>query len=315
MPSRLLHTGQVVVDLVMALDALPKSGGDVLASSARFEAGGGFNVMAAARRNGMPVVYLGRHGTGQFGDLARQAMLAEGIEFSALPSEEQDTGLSVALIEPSAERSFISYVGAEGGLSKADLNRVQVQAHDCVYVSGYSLLHAAKVQSLLGWLLDLPASVNVAFDPGPLVHSPDAAQVQRLLPRLNVWSSNCEEALRFTRCETIGQALDRLGELLPDDALIVVRDGPQGCWVRQHQQTRQVHGFPVQAIDTNGAGDAHAGVLLANLAAGLGWEQAALRANAAAAIAVTRWGPATAPDAGEVDALLKQAEVSPARIF
>ena len=56
--SRLLHTGQVIVDLVMALDTLPATGGDVLAQSASFETGGGFNVMAAARRNGMPVVYL-----------------------------------------------------------------------------------------------------------------------------------------------------------------------------------------------------------------------------------------------------------------
>ena len=29
--SRLLHTGQVIVDLVMALDTLPATGGDVLA--------------------------------------------------------------------------------------------------------------------------------------------------------------------------------------------------------------------------------------------------------------------------------------------
>ncbi|MCI8209562.1 sugar kinase [Pseudomonas sp. S25] len=304
MPARLLHTGQVVIDLVMALDELPASGGDVLASSARFEAGGGFNVMAAARRNGMPVVYLGRHGRGQFGDLARQAMTAEGIQFSAACSEEQDTGLSVALIEPSAERSFISYVGAEGGLSAQDLNSVTVQADDYVYVSGYSLLHEDKVQSLLDWLGSLPASVTVAFDPGPLVHSPDAPQVRALLPRLDLWSSNCEEALRFTQCEDIAQALDRLAELLPDDALIVVRDGPKGCWVRHRQQTQNVGGFPVKAIDTNGAGDAHAGVLLANLAAGLSWDQAALRANAAAAIAVTRWGPATSPDAREVEELV-----------
>ena len=43
--SRLLHTGQVIVDLVMALDTLPATGGDVLAQSASFEAGGGFNVL------------------------------------------------------------------------------------------------------------------------------------------------------------------------------------------------------------------------------------------------------------------------------
>ena len=60
--ARLLHTGQVIVDLAMALDTLPRSGGDVLAHDACFYAGGGFNVMAAAQRNGLQSVYLGRHG-------------------------------------------------------------------------------------------------------------------------------------------------------------------------------------------------------------------------------------------------------------
>ncbi|WP_297839641.1 PfkB family carbohydrate kinase, partial [Pseudomonas sp.] len=101
-----------------------------------------------------------------------------------------------------------------------------------------------------------------------------------------------------------GDALQHLTDLLPDGALIVVRDGPQGCWISQHGQAQHVRGFPVKAIDTNGAGDAHAGVLLAALAQGLTADQAALRANAAAAIAVTRWGPATSPTSAEVDALV-----------
>ncbi|WP_110950094.1 PfkB family carbohydrate kinase [Pseudomonas bohemica] len=308
MPARLLYTGQVVVDLVMGLDALPRSGGDVLASSATFEAGGGFNVMAAACRNGMQTVYLGRHGKGRFGDLAREAMAAEGIDVATPGSEDQDTGLSVALIEPSAERSFISYVGSEGGLSRDDLHSVRVRPEDYVFVSGYSLLHKRKVSALLEWLGELPEGAGVVFDPGPLVNSPDSAEMQAVLPLITLWTSNCEEALRFTGCEAMADALERLAHWLSSQALIVVRDGPQGCWIRQGGNTQQVRGFPVTAIDTNGAGDAHAGVLLAGLAAGLPAEQAALRANAAAAIAVTRWGPATAPKIDEVDALIKADE-------
>ena len=308
MPARLLYTGQVVVDLVMALDGLPSSGGDVLARSATFETGGGFNVMAAACRNGLQTVYLGRHGTGRFGDLARGAMTAEGIEIVTPVSQDHDTGLSVALIEPSAERSFISYVGAEGGLSGEDLHSVTVQPGDYVFVSGYSLLHKHKVSTLLSWLGELPKGAGVVFDPGPLVDSPDSAQMQAVLPLITLWTSNCEEALRFTGCGTIAGALEQLAEWLSQDALIVVRDGPQGCWIRQGSIAQQVPGFPVTAIDTNGAGDAHAGVLLAGLAAGLSVEQAAVRANAAAAIAVTRWGPATAPKADEVDELIASAQ-------
>jgi sugar/nucleoside kinase (ribokinase family) len=61
----------------------------------------------------------------------------------------------------------------------------------------------------------------------------------------------------------------------------------------------------VTAVDTTGAGDAHAGVFLAALADGLPPAQAAARANAAAAWSTTRTGPATAPDRAELDAFLR----------
>ncbi len=303
---RLLHTGQVIIDLVMAVAKLPQSGGDVLAQSASFEAGGGFNVMAAAQRNGLPVVYLGRHGTGRFGDLAREAMAAEGIHIGIAHSAGQDTGLCVAVTEASAERTFISYIGAEGELTAQDLAGVKVEAGDYVYVSGYSLLHAGKAQALVDWVLALAGEIKVVFDPGPLVDSPDAPLMQALLPRIDLWTSNGVEALGFTGATDIAQALIMLADHLPKKALLVVRDGPQGCWVSQGSEPQHVPGFKVEAVDSNGAGDAHAGVFIAGLAQGLPMLEAARRANAAAALAVTRWGPATSPGSSEVDALISR---------
>lgn len=303
---KMLHTGQVIIDLVMAVDKLPQIGGDVLAQSAAFEAGGGFNVMAAAVRNGLPVVYLGRHGTGRFGDLAREAMKVEGIHIGIAQPAQRDTGLCVALTDASAERSFISYIGAEGEVTEGDLNSVAAEAGDYVYLSGYSLLHEGKAQALLDWTLALPDSINVVFDPGPLVESPESPMMQALLPRIDVWTSNSVEALRFTGSEDIAVALDRLAEHLPEDVLMVVRDGPQGCWIHHGAERLHVPGFAVKAVDSNGAGDAHAGVFVAGLAQGLTAHEAARRANAAAAIAVTRWGPATSPRAAEVDAFIRE---------
>jgi sugar/nucleoside kinase (ribokinase family) len=304
--SRLLHTGQVIVDLVMALDTLPATGGDVLAQSASFEAGGGFNVMAAARRNGLPVVYLGRHGDGRFGDLARAAMQAEGVEMAQTPSAGKDTGLCVSLTEATTERTFISHIGAEGELSADDLARVAPRADDYVYVSGYSLLLEGKAQALLDWLLALPREMTVVFDPGPLVKAPDSSLMVALLPRIDIWTSNGPEALAFTGAQDIATALTELNRHLPARTLLVVRDGPDGCWVGRTNEVEHVPGFKVQAVDSNGAGDAHAGVFIAGLANGLKPADAARRANAAAALAVTRWGPATSPGTAEVDALLAE---------
>ncbi|MDF3199717.1 PfkB family carbohydrate kinase [Pseudomonas sp. 1912-s] len=302
--SRLLHSGQVIVDLVMSLDTLPATGGDVLANSASFEAGGGFNVMAAARRNGLPVVYLGRHGTGRFGDLARAAMQAEGIEMALAASDDKDTGLCVSLTEATTERTFISHIGAEGDLLAQDLANAVPHADDYVYVSGYSLLLEGKAHALLDWLLALPRQITVVFDPGPLVKAPDSALMVALLPRIDIWTSNGPEALAFTGAGDLAGALLKLNEHLPADTLLVVRDGPNGCWVSRNGKAEHVPGFKVKAVDSNGAGDAHAGVFVAGLANGLAPAVAARRANAAAALAVTRWGPATSPGTVEVDALL-----------
>jgi sugar/nucleoside kinase (ribokinase family) len=302
----MLHTGQVIIDLVMAVDKLPEAGGDVLAQSASFEAGGGFNVMAAAQRNGLPVVYLGRHGSGRFGDLAREAMSAEGIRIGITDRAERDTGLCVAITDASAERSFVSYIGAEGELSAEDLASVPAEAGDYVYVSGYSLLHVGKAQALVDWVLALSDGVNLVFDPGPLVDSPDAPLMQALLARIDVWTSNAVEALKFTGAADIAQALDCLAGHLSAKALMVVRDGPAGCWISHGAERRHVPGFKVDAVDSNGAGDAHAGVFVAGLAQGLSAFEAARRANAAAALAVTRWGPATSPGTAEVDELIRR---------
>lgn len=305
MPARLFYTGQVVIDLVMAVDTLPAAGQDVLAQSASFEAGGGFNVMSAAARNGLTTRYLGRHGSGPFGDLARQALADEGIEACLAPTQGQDTGLSVALTDASAERSFISHVGAEGALAAAELSTQVPEPQDWIMVSGYSLLHPGKADGLLEWLALHAGRCLLAFDPGPLVSAPGDAALSRLLPWVTLWSSNQEEALRFTSTHRLEEAVDVLVQRLPDHALVVVRDGAAGCWLARGSWREQVPGFKVEAIDTNGAGDAHAGVMLAGLASGLTEQEAARRANAAAALAVTRRGPATCPGREALEAFMR----------
>ena len=74
--------------------------------------------------------------------------------------------------------------------------------------------------------------------------------------------------------------------------------------MREGGRTAYVPGHPQQPVDTNGAGDTHTGVLLAERAGGASWIDAAARANVAGAIKVTRRGPDTAPTRAEIDAFL-----------
>ena len=66
----------------------------------------------------------------------------------------------------------------------------------------------------------------------------------------------------------------------------------------------------VKAIDTNGAGDAHSGVLAASLAQGIPLERALLLANCAGALSTTVVGPASCPTREEIEAAADALETS-----
>lgn len=113
MSRRLVHVGSAVVDYVYAIDALPAAGTEKTATSYARVAGGGFNMMVAASRTGMKVVFGGQLGTGPDGDFLRAAFAAEGIETLTPPSPIMDSGNCVAMISGDAERTFVSWPGAE----------------------------------------------------------------------------------------------------------------------------------------------------------------------------------------------------------
>ncbi|MGC4937767.1 PfkB family carbohydrate kinase [Kribbella sp. DT2] len=277
---RLLHLGNVVVDLVLTVDALPERGGDVLAGSSMRATGGGFNVMAAASRLGLATSYGGVLGTGPYGDQARDDLRREGIDFPQPPHPELDTGFVVALVDAGGERTFVTSPGAEATLTTIP----ETTDDDLVYVSGYSLLHELNRATLVQHLPHLRGTVF--FDPGPLVRQIPPAALQTALTRADWLSCNAREAAAL--------------EDLPGRTHVLVRRGADGCSLNN----QLVGGFRVDAVDLNGAGDAHSGAFLAALAAGIDPLDAARRANAAAALAVTRRGPATGPTQAELDAFL-----------
>jgi sugar/nucleoside kinase (ribokinase family) len=288
--DRLLHLGNVVVDVVMDVPALPQRGGDVLATGTQATAGGGFNVIAAAARQGLPVAYAGAHGSGPFAALARAALAAEGAEVLQQPKTGLDTGFTVSIVDAAGERTFVTSRGAEATLTCLDLQTVRARPGDAIYVSGYGLLHASNQRALLDWLERLDDANVVFFDPGPLGHLIPAEVLDPVLRRADWWTCNAREAAALTgRPDPFG----RQG--------VLVRTGPAGCLVRHRDAAPvRVPGFPVDVLDTNGAGDTHTGTFIAALAGGADDIDAARTANAAAALSVTRRGPATAPSAAEL---------------
>ena len=308
--SRVIHTGQALVDVVVEVPDLPARGQNVMAASATDYAGGAVTVLVAAARFGAACVHAGAHGTGPHGDLIRAALQAEGIVASAPPVTALDTGICVVMVEPSAERTFVTTLGAERRISVASLATSDPRDGDLVCVTGFSLALESTRDPLLAWLPTLDPGVVVVLDPGAAFATLPEDVRAAMLEVTDVWSSNAEEAEDLLReageepPTDLAALTSAIAPHLRGDAVAIVRDGPEGCAVHVAGETTEVAGFPQKPLDTNGAGDTHTGALLAEVAAGTPWVEGCRRANAAAAIKVTRRGPESAPTAAEVDEFL-----------
>ncbi|PRY60165.1 sugar/nucleoside kinase (ribokinase family) [Knoellia remsis] len=303
MAARVIHTAQALVDVVVEVPTLPRRGGNVMAPPPNEYAGGAVNILLAAARQGAECVHAGATGTGPHGDLVRAALSAEGVTLSSPVVPDLDTGICVVMLEPSAERTFVTTQAAERHISVESLATSAPVAGDLVCVSGYSLTGRTR-DPLLQWLAGLPDGVEVVLDPGAIFAELDDEVRVQMLACTTVWTGNAEESEALTGESDIAVAVQRCLEHLPEGAVAIVRDGPEGCAVRADGSTTVLAGYPQKPVDTNGAGDTHTGVLVACRAAGMPWVESARRANAAGAIKVTRRGPATAPTADEIDAFL-----------
>nr|WP_202421485.1 PfkB family carbohydrate kinase [Nocardiopsis alba] len=302
--GRLHHVGPVIIDVVMEVDSVPVPGGGAFASSAVTLPGGGFNVIAAAARAGMEVVYGGAHGTGPNGDLVRAALRDEGVAV-AHPPRPEDTGFCVVMVDSDAERTFVTRLGAEVDLPLADLRRLRPASGDFVYTVGYSLLPGERADELATWLEGLVDGTRLVLDPAPVAGMIPTRTLERVMPRVEVLSLGSDEAATLSDETDEEKAAALLVERIAPGGVVVLRRGARGCLVaREETGVVPVPAFPVSAVDTNGAGDAHVGVFTAGLSRGTDPVEAARRANAAAALAVTRRGPSTSPRVEELEAFL-----------
>ncbi|MFD7294494.1 PfkB family carbohydrate kinase [Streptomyces sp. NPDC059897] len=306
--ARVVLAGNVIADLVIDVPALPERGGDVIGTRTELYAGGGFNTLTAARRLGADAVYAGVHGTGPYGELVRSALAAEGIGTVLPVRADGDSGFCVALVDGGGERTFVTSFGVDARMTEREAAAVgsAVRRGDIVQVSGYGLVMEVNGPLLAGLVAGLPDDVRVCLDPAPLVADIPAAVLEPVLDRADWLSCNAREAFLMTGAAGPREAAEALRSRLRSGGGVVLRADKDGCWVAPPGAGEVVHvpGFSVDAVDSNGAGDAHVGAFLALLGRGVGAVDAARGANAAAALAVTRRGPATAPTVAELVAFL-----------
>ena len=322
--GRVVLMGQILVDLAVRGEVLPSPGGDVWAIDEGMHVGGGFNALVAARRMGAEAISLSPIGDGPYSSLIQAALEREGITDLGPRVTGTDNGFCIAFTDRTGERTFISTKGAETmapASAWADFVRM-MHPGDVLYIDGYLMDHPANREAAEAALRVLPAGVRVVLDVSPVTGIPEGLPSDGVIVSMNHREAQeiahqRGEASARDRCRRPREAARAMLTVL--DRPVLVRAGAEGAYVAWPPEaapdtldegTTHIPTPLVEAIDTNGAGDAHSGVLAASLARGIPVERALLLANCAGALSTTAVGPASCPTREQIEAAADALEAS-----
>ena len=307
--GRVVLMGQILVDRVLQGARPIHGGGSEWARDGGTHVGGGFNALVAARRMGAEAISLSPIGTGPHASMIEAALAREGIVDAGPRVDGVDNGFCVAMIGHDAERTFISTKGAETMTPKtawADFVRT-MSPGDVLYIDGYLMDHPANREAAEAALRVLPEGVRVLLDVSPVIGIPESLPTHHAIISMNsVEARTIAKQSRLDGYLPFDSLSCRLAQTLGRDTLI--RLGASGAYFARSaspdSETSAAH-IPtptIDAVDTNGAGDAHTGVLAASLALGIPLERGLVLANCAGALASTVPGPASCPTREDIEA-------------
>lgn len=281
MDKTILVVGDANADLVAPVATLPTVGEDVAVPRLLWASGGAAaNVATGLALLGMPTKLLACVGRDPAADVALRAAIQAGVNLDFLQrTDELATGLCYTLVTPGGERSFLSFRGANIAMAmpKGD----PFAGVGWLHITGYALLEGPQRATTLALIEQantraVPISLDLCL---PLVRQ-HAASTHDLLPCIQIVFGNQHE-------------MHLLAPVPSERGLIVEKSGAAGCLLRGSTSAR-IPAFIVQAVDTNGCGDAFVAAFLATLAAGYSAEHAARTANAAGALTSLHHGAAEA---------------------
>ena len=310
--GRVVLMGQILVDLAVRGEALPAPGGDVWAIDEGMHVGGGFNALVAARRMGAEAVSLSPIGEGPYSSLIQAALAREGITDLGPRIAGIDNGFCIAFTDRTGERTFISTKGAETmapASAWADFVRT-MNPGDVLYIDGYLMDHPANREAAEAALRVLPEGVRVLLDVSPVVGIPDGLPSNTIISMnydesQDLWKRIPDEERKFPSWLPADKAATALAARLGHHVL--VRKDESGAYFAPSNtsdslSTVHVPTPRIRAVDSNGAGDAHSGVLAASLAQGIPLDRALVLANCAGALASTVIGPTSCPTRDQIEA-------------
>jgi sugar/nucleoside kinase (ribokinase family) len=305
-----LVVGDANADLSAALGRFPHEGDDAPISALGWGSGGSAaNVAAGLALLGAPARLLARVGRDPAAEVALRVARDAGADLGAIQCDAAlATGLCFAAISPGGERTFFSFRGANIALTLGPGEDARLDDVIWLHIAGHALLEGPQ-RDTVRWLIAacaerarrIPISLDLCL---PLLRA-RRDEVLELLPDLDILFTNELEAAALFPGVSYEVALAQL--LRCGSKLAVLKLGAGGCRVAGADQQCAIPAFPVEAVDTNGCGDAFVAGFLHAHQHGAPPEVCATLGNAIGALAATRPGAAEAlPDRASLRAFLIQ---------
>ena len=297
--AQIVGIGAALLDILVTVDSFPREDTKLQSLQTKFQGGGPcFTGLVAASKLGVSSCYMGTVGDDMYGDYIRKAFATYGVGSRHVRTIENAQSFhSVVLLNVSnASRTCVWNRGTVTPPQSSDVDLGTLQEAKYLHLDGHQMdcaIYAARKAKEMG--------VKVSLDAG----NPYPG-IENLMPLVDILIPSEEFSLKFTGCATAEEAAVKLQEAYHPEVLIITQ-GSKGGFIWDDQKAVRYPVFPVDAVDSNGAGDTFHGAFLAARIRGMTVEEAATFASATSALKCTRVGAQEGiPDFEEVLAFMKE---------
>lgn len=257
-------------------------------------AGGGSaaNSLVAFSQFGGKAFYCCKVANDDDGDFYQKDLARAGVQTHLIKqNNDGHTGKCVVMVTPDAERTMCTFLGITIDFSTDELEEAVVADSRYLYVEGYlatSEIARDAVRRAREIAVANDTKIALTFSDSSMVKYYKEGLDEFLQAGVEILFCNQEEAELYTGIEGLEPAMEKLLDYAQQ---VVITRGKHGALIGTRERRIQVPGFPVQAIDTNGAGDMFAGAYLFGISQGMTPAQAGTLASRAAAEVVSNYGP------------------------
>lgn len=308
--KRVIMLGDINVDNIWPVPAIPQPGRDGLVDTVKMETGGAIlNSTILLDRLGIPTTLLGCVGEDMWAEYVRGALAVTGIDLSALQTtQDANTGLDFILVTPDGERTMFGYRGANKMLEADKIDASIFDEAGLLHISGYALLEAPQSDAVLKAVqIARERKIPVSIDTGLEPVMRNKSGFLEILPALGICISGVAEVEALLGAGTDAEAAKKLLEA--GVGLAAIKLGKDGSLLMRGDETVRCPAFNVAAVDTTGAGDAYSAGIIYGFMHGLSLGATGILASALGALATTVDGAGFAlPGREELVSFLSQAD-------